>query len=138
MNNENSQEPESTTAKYSLLIPRDLDKRIKAATSLDPNLTQSGVIRTLVAAGIERYIRQLSGEKVDLFPKGNEVELPLVIEKALEAVAKGLGIPVGTLIHTILAEYLPTYAEKTRKQHEQLRSLINANVAEEGKGVPPH
>jgi hypothetical protein len=111
-------------AKYSFLVPAEVDRKILQICKLRKIGSQSVLLRQILEENIERYLKEASGEQPDesAFVR---VELSRPVREALEMAARDYNLDLPGVVRLALAEQLPAILERAREHGDWLRKVVS-------------
>ncbi len=130
-------------AKYSLLLPLDLDSKLQELISLTPGGNMSNVLRVILQEHLPEHIERIRGgytpTKKDVGKthqeeqKNEPIRLVLddLLKQALTHIAAQLGLCMESLIVTLINENLATLMERARVRCEQVNAIVEKAVLNE-------
>ncbi len=124
-------------AKYSFLVPAELDRKILEICRLRGGMTQSDLLREILAQNLDRYLGDAGG-----VPPGGEpappgpgltrlpIDLTEPVRRALDLASRDLNLSPAAVVQMVVAEQLPQVLQRAGEQREKLRRLLDGGTKE--------
>jgi hypothetical protein len=128
-------------AKYSFLVPAELDRKIMEICRLRGLRSQSVVLREILAQNVDRYLSAAGGVPPcgETAPAGPgltrlPIDLTEPVRRALDRAARDLNLSPAALVQMVVAEQLPQILQRAGEQLEKLRRLLDGDTKESAGG----
>jgi hypothetical protein len=128
-------------AKYSFLVPIDLDRKIRETCGLRGLASQSVLLRQILEDNIDRYLAAAAADEPSPPGVGTvvRVELNEQVREALAMAARDYNLDLAAFIRLTLAEMLGEILARARKHRDSLSAVVERERKQRSPGAtPPH
>jgi hypothetical protein len=132
---EGTQEP----AKYSFLVPVEIDRKVLEVCRLRGNMSQSDLLRLVLEENLDRYLSAARGAPPGAALSGDgagmsrlRIGLSEPVQRALDLAARDLNLDLTAIVQMIIAEQLPAIMARAREQRKKLEAALGEDGRESG------